>query len=133
MITLLLAGIGVYGATAADVRQRAREIGIRIALGAEPRNVKLFIMRQGILLGVAGCAVGTAGAIAGARGLGTLLFGVAPLDPATLVVAVVVIVGTIALASYLPARQASRWDPHRMLSSDEHLRRSDLVFGRRTS
>ena len=133
VITMLLAGIGVYGATAADVRQRAREIGIRIALGAEPRNVKSFIMRQGILLGVAGCAVGTAGAIAGARGLGTLLFGVAPLDPATLVVAVVVIVGTIALASYLPARQASRWDPHRMLSSDEHLRRSDLVFGRRTS
>ena len=75
-ITLLLAGFGVYGVTAADVRQRTREIGIRTACGAEPRALNASSLRRGVLLGVAGCAVGAAGATIGTRILGTLLFGV---------------------------------------------------------
>ena len=117
-ITLLLAGVGVYGVTAADVRQRTREIGIRIALGAEPRNLTAFMLRRGLLLGVGGCAVGTVAALVGTRVLSTLLFGVEALDPATFIAAASFIIVMSALASYLPARQASRWDPVRALASE---------------
>ena len=75
-ITLLLAGVGVYGVTAADVRQRIREIGIRTACGAGPRALNASSLRRGVLLGVARCAVGPAGATIGTRILTTLLFGV---------------------------------------------------------
>lgn len=117
-ITLLLAGIGVYGVTAADVRQRMREIGIRIALGADPGNLNAFVLRQGLLLSLAGCAVGTVGALVGTRVLTTLLFGVEAVDPATFIAAPSFIIVISALASYLPARQASRLDPVQALGSE---------------
>ena len=117
-ITLLLAAAGVYGVAAGEVRQRTREIGIRIALGADPRDLDAHMLRRGLLLGAAGCAIGTAAALAGARALRTLLFGVQAVDPATFMAAGSCIVVISALAGYLPARRASRLDPVQTLGSE---------------
>ena len=110
-ITLLLAAVGIYGALAATVRQRTREIGIRLAMGATAGGVRGLVLRQGMRLALAGSAVGIAGALLGGRVLRSMLYGVSPTDPATLAAVAAVILGTAALACWLPARRASRVDP----------------------
>ena len=110
-ITLLLAAVGIYGAMAATVRQRTREIGIRMALGATVEEVRALVMRQGMRLAFWGCAMGIIGALLGTRALRRMLFGISPTDPLTFVAVAALILAAAALACYLPARNASRVDP----------------------
>jgi predicted permease len=116
--TLLLAAVGLYAAIAATVRLRTREFGIRLALGARAEELRTLVVRQGMRLALWGCILGIAGALAGTRVLRSLLFEVSPTDPATFVVVVGVILATAALASYLPARRASRVDPVHALRAE---------------
>jgi putative ABC transport system permease protein len=110
-ITLLLAAVGLYAVMAATVRQRTREIGIRLALGATAQGVQRRVMGQGVRLALLGSAIGVAGALMGARLLGSLLFGVDTHDPATFAAVAALLLVTAALACYIPARRASRVDP----------------------
>jgi putative ABC transport system permease protein len=110
-LALLLAGIGIYGVLSYTVMQRRREIGIRLALGAKPASILGRIVRDGLLLGAAGGAIGTVGAVLGARSLASLLHGVATTDVATLgaVLGLVMLVTFIACA--LPGRRAAATSP----------------------
>jgi putative ABC transport system permease protein len=110
-IALVLATVGIYGVMAYFVTQRTREIGVRIALGAQWRDVLKLVLRSGMMLVAIGLAIGLAGAFALTRLMTTLLFEVSPGDPITfLAVTVSIIVATI-LACYIPARRATRVDP----------------------
>jgi predicted permease len=108
---LFLAAIGLYGVMAYSVKQRTPEIGIRLALGAQPSNVLKLIVVQGMALTVAGICIGVAGAFALTRFLSSLLYGIAPSDPATFVVVGVVLLLVSLLACYVPARRAMRVEP----------------------
>jgi hypothetical protein len=107
----VLAAIGVYGVLAYSVVQRTREIGIRVALGADRAQVLALVMRRGLILASTGIAVGLAGALAGARYLQSMLFGLEPGDPATFALVAFVFAGVAIFASYLPARRAAGVDP----------------------
>jgi putative ABC transport system permease protein len=107
----LLAAIGIYGVLAYAVVQRTNEIGIRMALGAERRQVLILVLRTGVMLTIAGIAIGLAGAYAGARYMQSMLFGVEPRDPATFVSVALAFAVIALIASYLPARRATRVDP----------------------
>jgi putative ABC transport system permease protein len=108
---LLLATIGIYGVVGYAVAQRTHEIGIRIALGADQRDILRLIVGQGMVLIVIGAGIGLALALAATRLLKSLLFGVSATDPLTFVSVVVVLVGAALLACYLPARRAMKVDP----------------------
>ena len=110
-MALLLAAIGIYGVVAYSVAQRTQEIGIRLALGADGRAVVGMILRRGMALAGAGVAIGTAAAAALAPMLGALLFGVKPLDAPTFVSVALLLLAVAALATYLPARRATKVDP----------------------
>ena len=111
LAALLLAAIGIYGLMAYAVTQRTQEIGIRMALGALPRDVLALVVREGMLLAALGIAVGLGGAFAASRLLASLLYGVTPTDPTTFV-SVALLLGAVAfLACWLPARRAARVDP----------------------
>jgi putative ABC transport system permease protein len=110
-IALLLAAVGIYGVLAYSVAQRTQEIGIRMALGADPRSVISLMLRSALAPVGAGVAVGVAGSLLTSRALRSFLFGVRPTDPAALVVAVAILVAVAWLASYIPARRATRVDP----------------------
>jgi putative ABC transport system permease protein len=118
LAALLLATIGLYAVIAATVRQRYQEIGIRMALGATAADVRTLVLREGLRLAALGSAIGLAGALAGTRLLRGLLFGVQPLDPATLVAAALLLIGVSAVAAYLPARRAVGVNPVSMLRGD---------------
>ena len=110
-VALLLGVIGIYAVIAYVASQRTREIGVRMALGAQIGDVRTLFLRQGLWLTSAGMALGVAFALGLTRVMSALLFGVSPLDPLTFV-GVAVTLGTLALvATYLPARRASRVDP----------------------
>ena len=110
-VALLLGIVGIYGVIAFSAAQRTREIGIRVALGAQPGDISRLFVRHGLLLTAIGIALGVGVALALTQALATLLFGVSAVDPLTYIV-VSVVLGTIALfASYLPARRAARVDP----------------------
>jgi predicted permease len=115
---LLLATIGLYAVVAASVRQRYREMGVRVALGATASDVRGLVLGEGLRLAGLGAAIGLAGAVVATRLLRGLLFDVHPLDPASLLAAVLLLVGVSALASYMPARRAARMDPVAMLRAD---------------
>jgi predicted permease len=108
---VVLASIGLYGVIAYGVSERTREIGIRLALGARQRDVQRLIVRGGGLLAVLGIAVGLAAAIAGGRVLESQLHGVDSVDPLTMAGAVLVLLPVALLASWIPARRATRVDP----------------------
>jgi putative ABC transport system permease protein len=108
---LVTAAAGVYALLAYTVMQRRREIALRMALGASPQQVARSIVSESLLLAAAGGTLGLAGAAASGRFARTLLFGVAPLDPITLVTAVVVLLIVVIAASGLPARRAAHVDP----------------------
>ena len=108
---LITAAGGVYALLAYTVVQRRREIALRMALGASPRRVATSIVMESLLLAAAGGAIGLVGAAASSRFAGTLLFGVAPQDPITLVAAVAVLLVVVVAASWLPARRAALIDP----------------------
>jgi ABC-type antimicrobial peptide transport system permease subunit len=103
--------VGVYGVLSQSVAERRREIGIRLALGAEPERVLGLVVRQAALLVGLGVAVGLAGALAATRALGALLYEVRPTDPGNLLAVAGVLAVTGLLAGYLPAKRAARVDP----------------------
>ena len=117
-IALLLAALGLYGVMASLVAQRTREIGIRMALGATAGHVHRAILRHGLLLAITGAGLGTAGALVAARGLRSVLFEVSSADPMTLVAVVGILLTTAALASYIPARRATKIDPQAALRAE---------------
>ena len=121
-LALILAAIGIYGLMAYAVAQRTHEIGIRMALGAEPGKVRALVMGQGLLLAAVGTALGLAGALVVNRALGKvlsgLLFGVQALDPSTFIAVPIVVVVVAALACFVPAFRATRIDPVVALRSD---------------
>jgi putative ABC transport system permease protein len=117
-VTLLLAGVGVYGTMAALVSGRTRELGIRLALGAKTGEVGGMVVRQGIALVAVGTILGIAGALATTRLLRSLLFGVSPTDPLTLVAVAALLFSVALLTSWLPARRAARTDPMIALRHD---------------
>jgi putative ABC transport system permease protein len=110
-IALVLATVGIYGVMAYFVTQRTREIGVRIALGAQWRDVLKLVLRSGMMLVAIGLAIGLAGAFALTRLMTTLLFEVSPADPFTFVAVALSIIFATLLACYIPARRATRVDP----------------------
>jgi predicted permease len=110
-VSLGLAALGLYGVLADGVRQRTREIGVRVALGARPADVTGLFLRRATGLVAAGAALGGIGALAATRLVRDLLFGVASADPASFLAAAGALVGAGLLAAFLPARRAARLDP----------------------
>jgi putative ABC transport system permease protein len=110
-IGVTLAVVGVYGVLAHVSRNRRREMGIRIALGARAAQVRWLVVRQGLRLTAIGLAIGAAAALYGTRLMTKLLFGVEPNDPATLAAVALLLATTSAIAAWLPALKASRSDP----------------------
>jgi predicted permease len=117
-MALLLGVIGIYGVIAYVVSQRAREIGIRSALGAEPRQLKRMFLLHGLTLSGVGVLVGLVVAAALGRLMSSLLFGIGPMDPAAYIAALAVTIAAAALASYLPARRAASIDPIETLKTE---------------
>ncbi len=118
VVALVLGSVGVYGVLAYIVGQRQREFGIRIALGAQTRDVGSLVIRQGLSVVAAGVGIGLVGSVALTRLLEALLFGVDPRDPWTFLAGTVLLLGAATLASYAPARRASQVDPSVALRSE---------------
>ena len=110
-LAMLLAVIGIYGVMSLNVTGRQGEFGVRLALGATPRDVLRLVMRQGLLLAFLGLAIGAAGALWLTRLLGSLLFEVSPMDPVTFLSVGAILALAATLACYVPARRATRADP----------------------
>jgi ABC-type antimicrobial peptide transport system permease subunit len=110
-VALLLGVVGIYGVIAYVVAQRTREIGTRMALGAQAGDVRRLFLRHGVALTLTGVALGIVASLAFTRVMSALLFGVNAIDPLTYVVAAAGLTAVGALAAYLPARRASRIEP----------------------
>jgi putative ABC transport system permease protein len=112
---LIVAVMGIYGIQSYSVVQRSREVGVRMAMGAEPRDVLQLVLRQGLRLAIVGLAVGLVGALGLTRFLASLLFEITPTDPATFLLIAVSTVLVALLASVIPAYRAARVDPMEVL------------------
>jgi putative ABC transport system permease protein len=108
---LVLAAIGIYGLLAYSVEQRRQEMGIRRALGAQPTDILRLVLREGLILTLAGIATGLAGALAINRAIAALLFRVSPTDPVIFAGMALLFVAVALIASYLPARRALEVEP----------------------
>ncbi len=111
VLALLMAAVGLYGVLSYSVSQRMHEMGLRLALGANTRDLLRLVIGQGIRVALVGVALGLVAGLAATRLLAGMLFGVSPLDPLTFVGVVAVLVAAAALASFIPARRATRVDP----------------------
>ena len=118
ILALMLAAVGIYGLMAYAVLQRTREIGIRLAIGATPADVLRLVVGQATRIASVGIVLGLAGSLVLTRIMATLLFDVSPLDPVTFVACTLLLFGVAALASYLPARRATRIDPQTAIRAD---------------
>jgi ABC-type antimicrobial peptide transport system permease subunit len=114
-LALILAGVGIYGILTFIVNHRRAEIGIRLALGAEPAAMLRMIARDGFKLALVGCAIGVVGALATSRMLGQFLFGIEPWDPMTLGGVVLTVLTVATAACVIPGRRAAAEDPARAL------------------
>jgi ABC-type antimicrobial peptide transport system permease subunit len=117
-MALLLSISGIYGVVAYAVSRRRREIGIRLALGAQAADIRLLVMQRGLVLGAVGVAIGLGSAAGVTRLMQALLFGIDPLDPITFAVTPVVLAAAAVLASYLPTRRAMALDPVETLRAE---------------
>jgi len=117
-LAIVLAAVGVYGVLAYSVSQRTQELGVRMALGASARTLRRMVLGHGLRLAAAGIALGLVGAFAVTRIIGTLLYNVTPTDPVSFGLVTALLVGIAAVASYLPARRATRVDPVVALRGD---------------
>jgi ABC-type antimicrobial peptide transport system permease subunit len=117
-MALTLGVIGIYGVIAYVVSQRAREIGIRSALGAQPRDLKKMFLLHGLALSGMGALVGIVAALALGRFMSSLLYGVGPADPMTYAAALGITIAAAALASYVPARRAANIEPTETLRAE---------------
>lgn len=111
LTALMLAAIGIYGVISYTVGERTQEIGIRLALGAQRRNILRIVLRQGLWLAICGAAAGLVSAIVVAHLMASLLYGVRPMDPLTFSSVTLLFIGIALLASYIPARRAMNVDP----------------------
>ena len=111
LLALLLVCIGIYGIVSYGVANRIKEIGIRMALGAQGRDVLRLILREALLLVIAGVAVGLPAALGVTRLISSLLFGLTPTDPLSIGLAALVLMTVTIVASYIPARRATKVDP----------------------
>jgi len=111
LTALLLTGLGIYGVISYIVSERTHEIGIRLALGAEKRDILKMVLRQGLGLAIAGAVVGLAGSVMVSHLITGLLYGVKPTDPATFGAVAVILMSVALIACYVPARRAMRVDP----------------------
>jgi predicted permease len=118
VLATLLAAVGLYGVLGYSVAQRTREIGVRMALGADQWKVRALVLRQVAWMTLAGGVLGIAAALAFGRTARSLLFGLDEHDPVTVVVAVIVLAAVALAAAYLPARRASSIDPMQALRAD---------------
>jgi len=118
IVALTLASVGLYGVVAHGVTERTHEIGVRIALGAEQRHVLGLVIRQGLSMAVLGTVIGVAGALAVARWIEGLLFGVTATDPATIAAVVAMLLTVALVACYVPAWRATRVDPTQALRTE---------------
>jgi ABC-type antimicrobial peptide transport system permease subunit len=111
LLAALLAMLGLYGVISFTVARRRNEIGLRVALGADRRQVMLMVMREAGILLVIGLVIGAALSAVAGRGAGSLLFGLKPSDPLSLAVSVLLLSLVALFASYIPARRAAKVDP----------------------
>jgi len=111
LVALALASIGLYGVVSGSASERTREIGVRVALGAQRRNIFLLILRQGLSLTVLGVGIGLGGAVVAGRAIASLLFGISWSDPITYVGVILLLVGVSGSACWLAARRAVCLDP----------------------
>src|SRR4051812_774664 len=118
MTALTLAMVGIYGVVAYSVVQRTREIGVRIALGAQRFDVLWMVLRQAVIMGVAGVAIGTVGSFYATKALDTLVFGISPRDPATFSAVALILLSVAFVAALVPAWRATRVDPSSALRSE---------------
>jgi ABC-type antimicrobial peptide transport system permease subunit len=118
LAALTLAGSGLYAVVAWGVRQRTRELGIRIAVGATPRRIKRLVLGETLGLIASGCAIGLVLALAGSKLLSAVLYHVSPTDPFAILAAISVLLAFGLLAGWVPAREATRVDPVRVLRAE---------------
>jgi putative ABC transport system permease protein len=117
-LALVLAAIGIYGVIAQLVGERTHEVGIRMALGAEPHNILVSVLKEGMALGLGGVALGLCATLAVSRLLASLLYEVPPFDPPTFLGASVLLMGVVLAACYIPAHRAARLDPMAALRTE---------------
>lgn len=110
-LALILAAVGIYGVMSYSVTQRTQELGVRMALGAQRRDIFSLVLKQGIILALIGVAIGLAGAIGLSKVLGSVLYGISATDPVTLISVAVIMVAVALMACFFPARKATKVDP----------------------
>jgi ABC-type antimicrobial peptide transport system permease subunit len=118
ILAIVLAAIGIYGVAAYSVTQRAKEVSVRIALGARPADIILLVLKQGTLPVIGGAIAGLVGAAALSRAIASLLFGVSPADINTFSIVLIFILAVGVAAIYVPARRAAKLDPVAVLADE---------------